>query len=100
VLHVHHDVGVVEQHPPAVALALAAYRLGAELAQPVLDLVDDGPHLAVVGGRAEQERVGDHQLVGDVEGDDVGGELVGRGASGLAHQLDRARRGGHRESPR
>jgi hypothetical protein len=71
VLHVHHDVAVVDQHPAAVALALAADRLGADLAQLVLDLVDDRLDLAVVGGRGEQEGVGDRELLADVEGDDL-----------------------------
>src|SRR3954452_8585545 len=48
VLHMHHDLAEVDQHPAAVPLALTAYRLGADAAQPVLDLVDDRLHLAVV----------------------------------------------------
>ena len=91
VLHVHDDVAVVDQHPAAVALALAADRLGADLAQLVLDLVDDRLHLAVVARRGEQERVGDRELVADVEGHDVLGQLVGGRARG---DVDEARRRG------
>lgn len=72
-----HDVAVVKQDPPAVALALSAYGLGADVAKLLFDLVDDGPHLPVVRRRAQHEGVGDHQLVGHVEGDDVVSELVG-----------------------
>ena len=80
VLDVHHDLAVVDEHPPAVAFALAAQRLGADLAQLVLDLVDDRLDLAVVGAAGDQEGVGDGELVADVEGDDLAGELVGAAA--------------------
>src|ERR1700752_170606 len=40
VLHVHDDLAVVEQDPPALALPLAPDRFGAGLAELVLDLVD------------------------------------------------------------
>ena len=95
VLHVHHDLGVVDQHPAAVALALAAYGLGAGLAQLLLDLVDDRLDLALVGRRAEQEGVGDHELLADVEGQDVLGQLVGGRPRGCVHQLDGVVGGGH-----
>ena len=49
--------------PALFALALAAYGLGVGLAQPLLDLVDDRAHLSVVARRAQQEGVGDDQLV-------------------------------------
>src|SRR3954471_20684280 len=61
VLHVDDDVAVVDQHPTAVALSLATDGLGAELAELVLDLVDDRLHLAVVARRREQEGVGDRE---------------------------------------
>ena len=87
VLDVDDHVDVVEQHPAALALALAAYRLGAELPQPLLDRVDDRLDLAVVGRRAQDEAVGDHQLLAHVEGEDVVGELVGGRLGGGDGQL-------------
>ena len=78
VLDVHHDLAVVDQHPAAVALALAADRLGADLAQLVLDLVDDRLDLPVVAAGGEQEGVGDGELLADVEGDEVGGRACRR----------------------
>ena len=73
VLDVHHDVDVVEQHPAATPLALAAHRLGllGQLEQALLDGVDDGQHLALVGRGGDQERVGDRELVAHVDDDDV-----------------------------
>src|ERR1700722_6129990 len=87
-LHVDNDVDVVQQHPAALALAFPADGLGPGLAQAVLDLIDHRVHLAVVGGRAEQERVGDDELVADVVGNDVGGELVRCGCGGDLNKLD------------
>src|SRR3954454_14993293 len=95
VLHVHDDLGVVEQHPAAVTLAFAAYRLGADVPQLVLDLVDDRPDPPGVGRRGEHESVRDHQLLGNVEGHDVVGDLVGGSLCGAANQLEGAVGGGH-----
>ena len=64
-------------------------------AQGLLDAVDDGADLALVGGRDDQEDVGDGELFGDVEGDDLGAELVGGGLCGDARQLERVLGGGH-----
>ena len=90
VLDVHDDVAVVEQHPAAVALALAADRLVPLQAQRLLDRVDDGLDLALVVAGGDDEDVGDGQPVADVDQDDVGGELVGGGLRGG---------GGERRSP-
>ena len=54
VLDVHDDLAVVDEHPATVTFALATDRLGAELAQLVLDLVDDRLDLAVVGPLASR----------------------------------------------
>ena len=62
--------------------------LDADLAQLVLDLVDDRLDLPVVGAAGEQEGVGDRELLAHVEGEEVGGELVGGGAGRRVHQLD------------
>src|SRR4029453_703153 len=72
----------------ALPLALAAYRLGVQGAQLLLDRVDDRTDLPVVGGRRDQERVGDRQLLGDVERDHVLGLLVVGGLRGRGQQLD------------
>src|SRR6266851_5070518 len=95
VLHVDHDVQVVQQHPTAFALALTAHRAGPGLAQVVLDRLDDGPYLTVIGRRAEQEHVGDDELLTHVVGDDVAGELVGRGRSGYLRKLNGPGGGSH-----
>ena len=50
---------------------------------------------AVVAARRDDERVGDGQLLADVEGEDVGGELVGRRAGGGGHELHGTVGGGH-----
>ena len=50
-----------------------------------LRALNPGADLPVVGGRADQEDVGDHQLIGHVEGDDVVGQPLlgcGRGRPG------------------
>ena len=65
------------------------------VAQRVLDRVDDRLDLPVVGGRAEQERVGDDELLGDVEGDDVLGQLVRGRLGGGADELEGPVGGGH-----
>jgi hypothetical protein len=77
-LDVDHDVGVVEQHPAPLTLALAPHRPLPQAAQPVLDLVDDRLDLPVVARRTQQEDVGDEELIADVEGQDVLGQLVRR----------------------
>src|SRR4029453_9535854 len=76
VLDVDDDVEVVQQHPAALPLALAAYRLGVQGAPLLLDR------------RRDQERVGDRQLLGDVERDHVLGLLVVGGLRGRGQQLD------------
>src|SRR5689334_6134545 len=78
VLHVHDDLAVVEQHPATLAVALATDRLGARIAQLVLDLVHERADLAVVGRGGDQEGVRDGELVTDVEGDDLLGLFVRR----------------------
>jgi hypothetical protein len=95
VLDVDDDLAVVDQHPTSVALALATDRLGTDLTELLLDLVDDRLDLTVVRSRAEHEGVGDDELVGHVEGDDVVGELVAGGLSGDGDELGGAISGGH-----
>src|SRR5207342_17178 len=88
VLDVHDDVAEVEQHPAAVPLPLAADRLGADLTQPVLHLVDDGADLAVAGRGDDDEGIGERQLLADVDTGDGGGELLVRRGSGGAGELE------------
>src|SRR5690625_4622216 len=87
-LDVHHDVGVIQQHPATLTFALTADRLGVEGAQPFLDSVDDGPHLPIVRCRTQDEGIGDGELVGYVVSDDVLGQLVRRGESSSGDELD------------
>ena len=95
VLDVDHDVVVVEQHPAALVLALAADQGGACLLELELYLVDDRADLPVVGAGAQQERVGDRELVADVVGDDVSGQLLCRGERGDLGELNGSRGGSH-----
>ncbi len=95
VLDVDHDVVVVEQHPAALVLALAADQGGACLLELELYLVDDRADLPVVGPGAQQEHVGDRELVADVVGDDVSGQLLGRGERGDLGELDSPWGGSH-----
>jgi hypothetical protein len=99
VLHVDDDLAEVEQDPAALLLALAPDRLGAELAQPLLDGVHDREHLAVVGCGGEQEHVGDDELLAHVEQQDVLAELVGRGLGSRGRELDSAGGGRHDDQP-
>ena len=66
------DVAEVQQHPPSLGLAFATDRLdAAALAQLVLDLIGDRADLDVgIAGR-DDEVVGDHEQIGDVDRDDV-----------------------------
>jgi hypothetical protein len=48
-LYVDDHIEVVEQHPPALALAFTARGFGAGLAQLVLDVIDNRLDLAVIG---------------------------------------------------
>ena len=95
VLHVHDDVEVVEQHPAVLPLALAVRRLLTIGSEPLLDRLDDGAHLTVVGRRAKQEGVGHSKLVADVERDDVHRKLVGGRSCGFVHQANGLRDCGH-----
>ena len=70
-LDVHNDVDVIQQRPAAFAGALAARGLVAGPAHLLLDLVDNGVDLPFVGSRGDDEAVGDDQLTGDVDDDDV-----------------------------
>ncbi len=94
-LDVHDDIDVVEQHPPALALAFAAHRLGAKVTQPALDGVDDGAHLPVGRGGGEHEAITDDQLIADVDDLDVVGLLVGGSRRGGAGEADRVLGGRH-----
>src|SRR5260370_34941345 len=85
---------VVEQHPAAFSLAMAPYRLRAGAAHPLLDLVNDGTDLTVVTRGAEQERVGDDELLAHVVADDGVGKLVRGSLCGDPQQLHCVRCGG------
>jgi hypothetical protein len=89
---VHHDVDVVEQDPSTGPLTLTPHRLGLfrQVGQLLLDRVDDGLHLPLVGRGGEHEGVGDDQLVTHVDDDDVLRLLVGGGLGGGERQLSGA----------
>ena len=69
------EVQVIEEHPPGLPVALAAVRLHALGTKLLVDLLDDGPHLALVAPRTDHEVVGDPDEGTDVEDDDVAGQL-------------------------
>src|SRR6185312_9046186 len=82
VLNVNDDVAIVQQRPAPFAGALAARGFVARLTHFLLDLVDDGIDLSFIGRRGDHEAVGDGELGGDVDDDDVVGELRGGGTGG------------------
>ena len=95
-LDVHHDVDEVQQRPAAFAGAFAAGGLVARDPHLLLDLVDDRVDLALVGGRRDDEAVGDDQLPGHVDHHDIVGELgCGRPGGDRGH-VDRFFGGAHR----
>lgn len=54
----NHDVGVIQQDPVTVPGPLAMERLLANLAEFVLDVVDNGAQLTLVASRANDEYIG------------------------------------------
>ena len=78
----HDDLVVVQKDPAALSLPLPAQRLRAELGQGLLDRIHHGPHRTVVGRGAQQEHVGEHEVVAHIDGDDVISELGGGGMGG------------------
>ena len=73
----HDDVAVIQKRPASVGGHLAVGGLdGRLLAQLVLDLVDDGVHLAGVGGRGDDEVVGHADKVAHFLHHDIGGLLL------------------------
>jgi hypothetical protein len=89
------DVDEVDEDPPPLALPLAAHRLDAQVAQDVLDLVDDRPHLSLGLGRDDDEDVGQRELLGDVDAGDGRRELAGGGGRRRPGQLERSVGCGH-----
>src|SRR5450631_1108779 len=94
-LDMHDEVPEVDQDPSSVALALAADRLDAEGTELVLDAVDDRADLTVVGGGRQDEDVGERELLTDVDGDDLAGQLVLGGCGGSLGEINGTLRGGH-----
>src|SRR5665811_2182813 len=94
-LDVHYEVPEVDQDPSAVALALAANRFDAHLTKLVLDAVDDRADLPVVRGGGQYEDVGERELLTDVNGDDLAGQLVLGGCGDSLGEINGTLRGGH-----
>src|SRR5919106_1335894 len=65
--HVGHEVDEVQEHPSALALSLPPDRLHPPVPDRSLDLLGDGSDLPVAGTRGDDEVVGDHDEVPDVE---------------------------------
>jgi hypothetical protein len=95
VLDVHDDVAEVDEDPAVVTPALATQRLGAGQPDTLLDLVDDRTDLTFVGRRGDDEDVGEGQLTGDVDGDDVLGLLLGRADCCGSGEVDGSGCGAH-----
>ena len=73
-------VSVVEQHPSAGIRALDRTGSLSDLfGHPLLDRVDDRPHLSVVGPGGQHEVLAQTDHGADVQDHDVGGQLVLRG---------------------
>ena len=75
------DVAVVEQDPVVLLLTLTTQGLGTQLEQGLLDRIDHGGHLPIIGGGAHHEDIGDNDMLTHVDGDDVLGKLL-RGRQG------------------
>ena len=87
-LHVHHDVDVVEQHPTVLPLSLAAGAMSLVLMHGLVDGVDHGRHLTLAGRRDDDEDVSDGEVLRDVKGDDVEALLVKGGVCRHTGELD------------
>jgi hypothetical protein len=88
-LDVHDDVDVVEQRPSPLAPAFPPRRLVPRDPHLLLDLVDDRIDLSLVGRGGDDETVGDDQLPGNIDHDDVGRQLLGRCLRGDRGHADR-----------
>ena len=82
--------------PSARSAPLAAHGIDVDGIRGLLDGIDDRLHLAVVARRAQEEDIGDGQLLADVDGDDVVGLLVRRCGRWQAHEVEGAFRCSHR----
>jgi hypothetical protein len=78
VLDVHDDIDEVQQNPAALPGTLASHRLGTGGAHLLLHRVDDRLHLALIGRRGDHEAIGDDQLLGHVQQNQVVGLFVRR----------------------
>jgi hypothetical protein len=72
-----------------------AGQLGRGLVEGGADRVDDRADLALVGSGDDEEGVGDGELLGDVEGDDLLALLLPAGAGGGDDELEGVVGGGH-----
>lgn len=69
-------------------MSFAASRFDIVIPQAFLDPIDDGGHLPFTVGADQQEDVGDGQLIGDVEGNEILATFVRPRDSGGLGQLD------------
>src|SRR5450631_1351469 len=95
VLDMHDEIPEVDKNPASVALALAPHRLDAECAKLVFHAVDDRTDLTVVGCGRQNEDVGERELLTDVYGDDLAGQLVLGGCRDSLGEINGTLRGGH-----
>ena len=70
-LHVHHDVDVVEQHPAVLSFSLATCTMGLVLVHGFVDSIYDRRDLTLVGRRDDNEDIGNGKMLRDIEGNDI-----------------------------
>src|SRR5699024_10593749 len=95
VLDVRDDLTEVEEDPPGLGAPFATDELRAGLVHGLLDRVADRGDLALVARGRDEEDVGEHELLRDVEGDDLLGLAVGGCACGDDGEVQGALGGGH-----
>ena len=88
-LHVHHEIEIVQQHPALLPITLATHRLHIMVAERLLDPVDNSADLALVVRGDDQKYVRDSQLLGNIVGNQIGAELVDGRSRGHAGQFQR-----------
>jgi hypothetical protein len=87
-LHVHHDVDVVEQHPAVLSFSLATCTMGLVLVHGFVDSIYDRRDLTLVGRRDDNEDIGNGKMLRDIEGNDIEALLAKGSVRRYAGKLD------------
>jgi hypothetical protein len=84
----HHDAGVVHQHPAGLSRAFAAARLGVTGDKHVLfDSVGDGLQLPFTGAGAHDEIIHVRRQLAQIEQDNVFAQLVLNGLDDVVSEF-------------